>query len=80
MREYISSEMWERINSLYLWLNSPAARHLFAGSAIDFYRHVVDCAHQFQGTTDATLNRGEGWNFLQIGKYLERADSASRHS
>ena len=78
VREYISSEMWERANSLYLWLNSPGARSLFAGSAIDFYRHVVDYAHQFQGTTDATLNRGEGWNFLQIGKFLERADCASR--
>jgi len=78
VREYISSEMWERINSLYLWLNSVSARQIFAASAIDFYRHVVDCSHQFSGTTDATLTHGEGWNFLQVGKYLERADSASR--
>ena len=78
VREYISSEMWERINALYLWLNSPEARHLFNASAIDFYRHLVDCSHQFHGTTDATLTRGEGWNFLQIAKFLERADSTSR--
>ena len=78
VREYISIEMWERINSLYLWINSPDARQLFAGSAIDFYRHLVDYAHQFHGTTDATLTHGEGWNFLQAGKYLERADSTSR--
>lgn len=78
VREYISSEMWERINSLYLWLNSADARQLFAGSTIDFYRHVVDYSHQFHGTTDATLTHGEGWDFLQIGKYLERADSTSR--
>ncbi len=78
VREYISSEMWERINSLYLWINSTEARQLFAGSAIDFYRHIVDYAHQFHGTTDATLTHGEGWNFLQAGKYLERADSTSR--
>ncbi|HYR58161.1 MAG TPA: alpha-E domain-containing protein [Chthoniobacteraceae bacterium] len=78
VREYISSEMWERINSLYLWINSTDTRQLFASSAIDFYRHVVDYAHQFHGTTDATLTHGEGWNFLLAGKYLERADSASR--
>ncbi len=42
------------------------------------YRHVVDYSHQFHGTTDATLTHGEGWNFLQVGKYLERADSTSR--
>ena len=78
VREYISSEMWERINSLYLWINSAAARQLFASSAIDFFRQVVDYSHQFHGTTAATLTHGEGWNFLQIGKYLERADSTSR--
>jgi uncharacterized alpha-E superfamily protein len=78
VREYISSEMWERINGLYLWINSTAARQLFASSAIDFFRQVVDHSHQFHGTTAATLTHGEGWNFLQIGKYLERADSTSR--
>lgn len=78
VREYISSEMWERVNSLYLWIHSAAARQLFTGSAIDFYRQLVDYSHQFQGTTDATLTHGEGWNFLQVGKYIERADSASR--
>ncbi len=78
VREYISSEMWERINGLYLWINSPEARQTFAASAIDFYRQLVDQAHQFHGTTDATLTHGEGWSFLQVGKYLERADSASR--
>lgn len=78
VREYISSEMWERINSLYLWINSTEARQRFAGSAIDFYRQIVDYTHQFHGTTDATLTQGEGWNFLQVGKYLERADSTSR--
>ncbi|MDQ3623803.1 MAG: alpha-E domain-containing protein [Verrucomicrobiota bacterium] len=78
VREYISSEMWERINELYLWINSNEARQLFAGSAINFYRHVVDYSHQFHGTTDATLTHGEGWNFMQVGTFLERADSASR--
>jgi uncharacterized alpha-E superfamily protein len=78
VRDYISSEMWERINALYLWLNSPEARQLYDGSAIDLYRQIVDHAHQFHGTTDATLTQGEGWNFMQAAKYIERADSASR--
>jgi uncharacterized alpha-E superfamily protein len=78
VREYISSEMWERINHLYLWLNSVDARNLQMNSGIDFYRQVVDHAHQFHGTTDATLTRGEGWNFIQVGKFIERTDSTSR--
>lgn len=78
VREYISSEMWEQINSLYLYMNSEDARQLCGGSGIDFYRRLVSSLHQFSGITNATLTRGEGWNFLQVGKYMERADRTSR--
>jgi uncharacterized alpha-E superfamily protein len=78
VREYISSEMWERINALYLWLKGEQARHLSGSSGIDFYRRVVDMCHQFHGTTDQTLTHNEGWDFLQVGKFLERADNSSR--
>lgn len=78
VREQISSEMWEQLNRLYLYLHSPAARTAFIDSPIDFYRSLVDSLHSFQGVTDATMNHGEGWQFLQVGKFLERADSTSR--
>lgn len=78
VREYISSEMWERINALYLWLKGAEARDLAGSGGIDFYRQVVDMCHQFHGTTDQTLTHGEGWDFIQVGKYIERADNSSR--
>lgn len=78
VREYISSEMWERINALYLWLKGEEARDLAGNTGIDFYRQVVDYCHQFHGTTDQTLTHGEGWDILQFGKYIERADNSSR--
>ena len=78
VREYISSEMWERINEMYLWMQSPTAHQLCTNTGIDFYRQVVDYAHQFHGTTDATLTHNDGWHFMQLGRYMERADSASR--
>jgi uncharacterized alpha-E superfamily protein len=78
VREQISSEMWEQLNRTYLYLRDGPARKDFAESPIDFYRRLVDQLHGFQGTTDATMTHGEGWDFIQIGKYLERADSTSR--
>lgn len=78
VREYISSEMWEQINRVYLYLKSTEARELFANSGIEFYREVVRQSHHFFGTTDATLNHGEGWNFIQLGKFTERADCTTR--
>lgn len=78
VREQISSEMWEQLNRTFLYLRDGQARKDFAESPIDFYRRLVDQLHGFQGTTDATMTHGEGWDFIQIGKYLERADSTSR--
>ncbi len=78
VREQISSEMWEQLNRIYLTLRSPAARAAFQDSPIDFYRSLVDQLHSFQGITDATMTHGEGWQFLQAGKFLERADATSR--
>lgn len=78
VREQISSEMWEQLNRTYLYLREGQARADFNESPIDFYRRLVDIFHAFQGTTDATMTHGDGWDFLQLGKYLERADSTSR--
>jgi len=78
VREQISSEMWEQLNRLYLFFQSTAAHESFRASPIGFYRALVDKLHSFQGITDATMTHGEGWQFLQAGKYIERADSTSR--
>lgn len=78
VREQISSEMWERLNKLYLYIRSDKARADFRNTPFDFYRSVIDDSHLFQGITDATMTHGEGWDFIQVGKYLERADSTSR--
>lgn len=78
IREQISSEMWEQLNRTYLYLRDGDAHRDFAESPIEFYRSLVDRFHAFQGTTDATMTHGEGWEFLQAGKHLERADSTSR--
>ncbi|MBA2431868.1 MAG: alpha-E domain-containing protein [Chthoniobacterales bacterium] len=77
-REQISSEMWEQINRLYLFVTSDAAADLLRDSAYEFFRRIIAGSHLFQGITDATMNQGEGWDFIRIGKFIERADSTSR--
>ncbi len=78
VREQISSEMWEHLNKLYLYLRGEDARADYRNTPHDFYRSVIDGSHLFQGITDATMTHGEGWDFIQAGKFLERADSTSR--
>jgi uncharacterized alpha-E superfamily protein len=33
----------------------------------------MEGVHQFQGVSDSTMSHGEGWQFIQVGRYIERA-------
>jgi uncharacterized alpha-E superfamily protein len=77
-RESISSEMWEVLNTVYLATTGGKAEKAWSRSPQAFYRQVLDGSQHLQGTTDATLPRDDGWHFLQVGKFLERADCVTR--
>lgn len=74
VREQISSEMWEQLNRLFhaVRRSSPDV-----WSAHDFLQSVKDSAHLFQGITDSTMTHGEGWQFIQAGRFMERAVAVS---
>src|SRR5260370_8379297 len=35
-------------------------------------------AHLFQGVTDFTMSHGEGWQYIQLGRFVERTDALAR--
>ena len=78
VREAISSEMWEHLNRTYWLVRSATSRRLWEEGPHAFYQQIKEAAQAFQGITDATMLRGEEWQFVQLGKYLERADNTSR--
>ena len=74
VREQISSEMWERLNQLYHHV--AALRNGLSEADGDPLRLLMsfrEGAYQFYGVTDTTMSHGEGWYFIQLGKYMERA-------
>jgi uncharacterized alpha-E superfamily protein len=77
-REQISLEMWEEINRAYLSLQSMTAKKIAKQGAYDFYHQIKNASALFQGTTDGTMTHGEDWDFIQAGKFLERADMTTR--
>ncbi len=76
VRETISAEMWENLNTLYWTLRDAPAR--FDESPEDVYRQVMVGSMLFQGLTDQTLQHDQRWQFVQLGKFLERIDVTSR--
>lgn len=77
VREAISTEAWEQLNSFYHFVRDSSSRFT-APPAATFYDEVVQHCHLFNGILDATMMRGAGWHFANIGRLLERADKTSR--
>jgi uncharacterized alpha-E superfamily protein len=78
VREQISLEMWEEINRTYLSLKGLTAKKIARSGAYDFYNQIKNASALFQGITDGTMTHGEDWDFIQVGKFLERADMTTR--
>jgi uncharacterized alpha-E superfamily protein len=77
VRETISSEMWEQINSLYLLIGSESRKYLPEGLP-EFCRQVRMACHMFQGISHSTMSHTEAWHFIRLGTSLERADKTTR--
>ena len=73
VREQISSEMWEQVNRLSLQVKRTQIDNIWNEQPHEFFRSVKEGIHLFQGITDSTMNHGEGWQFIQIGRSMERA-------
>ena len=78
IRDQISLEMWETINELYLFLKSQTTAAVWASGPQEFFAKINRASHLFQGLTASTYSRSEGWEFIEFGKYLERADKTTR--
>jgi uncharacterized alpha-E superfamily protein len=77
VRETISSEMWEQINSLYLLITGESRKPV-PEVLPEFCHRVRMACHLFHGITHVTLSHGEAWHFIRLGTTLERADKTTR--
>jgi uncharacterized alpha-E superfamily protein len=85
VREQISTEMWQKLNSLYLQVTRPETQSGMRAEDLlqqnegptEFLGQVMEGVHQFQGVTDSTMSHGEGWQFIQVGRFMERASATA---
>ncbi|MCB9477518.1 MAG: alpha-E domain-containing protein [Deltaproteobacteria bacterium] len=78
IREIISSEMWQQINSLYLMVKRTAVKDVDHANPHAFFQHVKLSKHLFTGLMHEGMSHGEAWHFAHLGMLLERADKTSR--
>lgn len=73
-RETVSTEMWEAINTTYHRWNA-----FTPGRATQHHLGWVrERAALLDGLTDTTMSHDDAWDFLVLGRALERADMTAR--
>jgi uncharacterized alpha-E superfamily protein len=73
VQDHITKEVWEEVNQMYHVVNQPSLlSRLNSFQALEvmdeFTRHCV----LYTGTISITMPRGTGWDFMSLGKFLER--------
>lgn len=78
IRDRLSREMWENVNGLYHRVREMQQSLQLCDDLHGICREIISASHAFQGVTDSTLPHDEGWQFLQAGRALERAEHTAR--
>ncbi len=78
IREQIASEMWESLNVSYLRLREWDVDSVLSSGPHEFFQCVKDASYLFQGILNRTMLMGEARDWLDTGRFLERADQTAR--
>lgn len=75
-RNCISAEMWSHLNLVYLRLQDLDIQDIWSSSPESFYSETTNEIDTFMGIAAGTMYRDAGWHFLQLGRFVERAQLA----
>jgi uncharacterized alpha-E superfamily protein len=78
IREVISREMWETLNTWWQWLNSRAAQKEYKKDRSQFYQRIRSLCAEFHGISHDTMLHEEPLDFMRLGMALERANQTAR--
>ncbi len=77
-REIMPSEAWEQINELNLYVKQNVHGALKRDGRHEFLDDVIHYCHQITGLLHGYMSHGDAYNFIRIGRNLERADMTTR--
>ena len=77
IRHCISSELWTSLNLAYLRILKISIQDIWLASPESFYAETAAEMNTFSGVAAATMYRDEGWRFMQLGRFIERAQMST---
>ena len=77
-RDVLPEEAWELVNELNLFTKLNVEEAVKRRSRYDFFEEIMLRNMQIDGLFDGSMNRDRSFEFIRLGKYLERCDMATR--
>jgi uncharacterized alpha-E superfamily protein len=74
IQDHITKEVWQCLNNYYhFFKDAEFERHIKTGDPVSSIDALMKHGLLFSGTVKNTMTRDEGYTFLHLGKFLERA-------
>ncbi|VTN08953.1 Bacterial domain of uncharacterised function (DUF403) [Raoultella terrigena] len=70
--------MWELINELDLYARQNIRLGINRSERHTYLNNVIEGCQKIIGLLTGSMSRDAGWHFLNMGRYLERADMNTR--
>jgi len=77
-RGALSAEMWECLNATWLEMREKNYEVMVAQGVSEFFDRVKTRSQLFRGVTFGTMLRDEGYRFIRLATFMERADNTAR--
>lgn len=77
-REVMPSECWERLNSLYLSVKERSGKYLSRRERHGVLNDIIQSCQQIAGMLMGTMNHDDAYQFIVLGRNIERADMSTR--
>lgn len=77
-RDEVPVETWEQINELNIYITENVNKGINRSKRHEFLDGVIQGCQQINGLLSGTMSQGAGWQFLRVGRNLERADMTTR--
>lgn len=78
VREILPQSAWERINELYIYAKENVQRGLTKRGRDEYLDDIIAGSQQINGLLGSVMYRDVAWQFIRIGRNLERADMTTR--
>ncbi|MDY6942486.1 MAG: alpha-E domain-containing protein [Pseudomonadota bacterium] len=77
-RDIVPREAWEHLNSLFFYAEEHANLGLSRRGRHEYLRTIIDNCQLITGLLAGTMSHDEAYEFIRLGRNLERADMTTR--